>query len=127
MVESSVINVTTKTRVFLGTYTFPENKSQGIYIYDIDESTGKLTTEVGAGALIDNPSFLSLSDDCKYVYAVNETSPAHVTALTLDPTGSKLTVIDKQPSIGDDACHIQYTKESILVANYSSGTLTSWT
>jgi 6-phosphogluconolactonase len=125
--EDLVINVTSKTRVFLGTYTTEENKSQGIYIYDLDETTGKLTNLVGSGPLIDNPSFLTISDDCKFVYAVNETEHGSVTSLSLDTTGTKLQVIDKQPSIGDDPCHIQYTKDSLLIANYSSGTLTSWT
>jgi|688.fasta_scaffold159848_2 hypothetical protein len=59
-----------KFNLVVGTYTTPcENK--GIYVYDFDSNTGNVTLK-GTSENILNPSYLTLSDDNKKVYAVNQ-------------------------------------------------------
>ena len=57
--------------VFVGTYTGPA--SQGIYALRFDEQSGALTP-LGLAAATPNPSFLAISPDRRFLFAVNETS-----------------------------------------------------
>ena len=58
-----------ETLVYLGTYTGGESK--GIYRSTLDEGTGKLSDPLLAAEL-ENPSFLVVSPDQKYLFAVSE-------------------------------------------------------
>jgi len=53
----------------VGTYTTGESK--GIYAYDYDAHTGKLTS-LGVAAETENPSFVTLEPHGHFLYAVNE-------------------------------------------------------
>jgi 6-phosphogluconolactonase len=56
--------------VYVGTYTRGTN-SRGIYVYRFDSSTGALhETSVAAG--IENPSFLTVHPNGKYLYSSDE-------------------------------------------------------
>ena len=58
-----------KLWVFVGTYT---NKgSKGIYRYELDLATGKLSGKALA-AEVKGPSFLAVHPSRKFLYAVNE-------------------------------------------------------
>jgi 6-phosphogluconolactonase (cycloisomerase 2 family) len=81
--------------VYIGTYTrresFVDGKADGIYIYQLDPSTGELTyaaTVAGAGTV--NPSHLTLGPDRSCLYAVNEITGGKgpygtVSAFAIDP------------------------------------------
>ncbi|MEO6567649.1 MAG: lactonase family protein [Opitutaceae bacterium] len=66
-------------RLFIGTYT--KKESRGIYSLQLDESTGALTKPVLA-AETGNPSFLALSPDRNFLYAVND-SPTLAVAFSI--------------------------------------------
>jgi 6-phosphogluconolactonase len=75
------------------------------------------------------PSFLAVSPDRKYLFAVNELGQYEgkptgtVSSFTLDPTAGQLTFINRQPSGGGAPCHIvtDAKGQHVLVANYSGG------
>ncbi|MEO8961099.1 MAG: beta-propeller fold lactonase family protein, partial [Ginsengibacter sp.] len=56
-----------KSYVFIGSYNAHKN-TPGIYIYEMDTSSGQLK-EVSVVKDVQNPSFLTLSTDGKYVFA----------------------------------------------------------
>jgi 6-phosphogluconolactonase len=118
-------------RVYVGTYTQP-NKSEGIYLFELDSATGKLTDRGLAGA-VGNPSFLAVSPDGKSLYAVSETGnfagkkQGAVTGFTIEPDG-KLTQKSQVGSGGSGPCHISLDAagENALVAHYGSAHITSF-
>ncbi|RZJ28230.1 MAG: lactonase family protein, partial [Flavobacterium sp.] len=56
--------------LFIGTYT-RSCDSNGIYVYEFDEETGDYD-KVTSTENITSPSFISISDDKKFIYTVNE-------------------------------------------------------
>jgi 6-phosphogluconolactonase len=110
--------------LLIGTYTKPD-KSKGIYVYRFYAETGRLAylNEIDD---VNNPSYLCVADDNKFVYAVNESGKnGEVSAFTFDPKLGKLVFINKQPSSGGDPCYISVDKaqKNAFVANYSGGSL----
>jgi len=115
-----------KYYLFIGTYT--NTSSKGIYIYDFNSATGEAKPIWNTDS-VTNPSYLTISKDQKYVYAVNETNganPGRVTAYSFDKKNVKLNFINTTASGGDDPCYISTTDDNkcLAVANYSSGTAT---
>ena len=117
-----------KSLFYIGTYADAE--AAGIYLYQMDNATGALDyrDSFKAGA---NPSFLTLSPDNKYLYAVNELADFQgqpggaVSAFAIDASSGKLTFLNQQPSHGGAPCHLTTDRQGrfLFVANYLSGTL----
>jgi 6-phosphogluconolactonase len=110
--------------LLIGTYT--KGKSKGIYVYRFYAETGKLAylNEIDG---VDNPSYLCVAANNKFVYAVNEIGKkGEVSAFNFEPKVGKLTFINKEPSEGADPCYISVDKaqKHVFIANYSSGALT---
>ncbi|MBI1782574.1 MAG: lactonase family protein [Sphingobacteriales bacterium] len=107
--------------LLIGTYT--TGKSEGVYVYKFDGKTGDATYVSSIKS--SNPSYLAISPNQKYVYAVNENKPGGVTAYSFDKSNGSLTTINQQPSKGDHPCYITTSSNGkfVLVGNYSSGTL----
>jgi 6-phosphogluconolactonase len=115
-----------KYYLFVGTYTNTDSK--GIYIYNFDSQTGEATWISNTDS-VTNPSYLTISKNQKYVYAVNETNgvnPGRVTAYSFDKKNGSLHFLNTTASGGDDPCYISTTADNkwLAVANYSSGTAT---
>lgn len=112
---------------YLITGTYTSGKSEGIYVYLFNSKDGSYK-EVSA-VKISNPSFLTLSPDEKYVYAVSENSDndngGEVASFAFDKKSGTLTPVNKQLSGGDSPCYIDVDKTGkwIFAGNYSSGTL----
>jgi 6-phosphogluconolactonase len=115
-------------RVYVGTYTGA--KSKGIYLCELDTSTGKLTSKGLAGEAT-NPSFLALHPNRKFLYAVGEVASLDgkkgggVSAFAIEPATGKLTLLNQQSSVGAGPCHLVVDKEgkNVLVANYGGGSV----
>jgi 6-phosphogluconolactonase len=110
--------------LLIGTYT--KGTSKGIYVYRFYAETGKVAylNEIDG---VNNPSYLCLTANNKFVYAVNETGKdGEVSAFTFEPKQGKLVFINKQSSKGADPCYVAVDKDqkNVFVANYSSGNLT---
>ncbi len=130
VVTTSVLAAQTKTQrlLYVGTYT--DGESKGIYAYRFSDD-GELTP-LGLAAETRNPSFLTLSADGRFLYAVNETgdfqgkSSGAVSAFRVeDESTGKLTFLNQVPSGGADPCYvaIDHTGKYVLVANYTGGSI----
>ena len=115
--------------VYVGTYT--RGKSEGIYVYRLDPSSGALE-RAGRPARADNPAFLDIAPDRRHLYAVNELQEFEgkpggaVSAFSIEPKTWELTFLNRQPSNGTYPCHLSVdrTGRFVLLANYGSGTVT---
>jgi 6-phosphogluconolactonase len=119
-------------RVYVGTYTggSGREKSQGIYLLDLDLSSGKLGAPRLAGQAID-PSFLAIHPTRKFLYAVSERNEVGgrnggaVLGFSIDPMTGGLKLLNQQSSRGAGPCHLtlDHAGKNVLVANYGSGSL----
>jgi 6-phosphogluconolactonase len=116
-----------KMWVFIGTYTGA--KSKGIYRFEFDTTTGKLTGPELA-AETQSPSFLAIHPSRKFLYAVGEAGlpgakGGAVSAFTLDGKTGELKPLNQQSSVGAGPCHIVIDKtgKNALVANYGGGSV----
>src|SRR5438445_6586107 len=112
--------------VYVGTYT--QRGSKGIYRFDFDLASGKLTARALA-AETKNPSFLAIDPEQRYLYAVSEVADfdgkktGGVGAFAIDPKTGDLSVLNQQPSGGASPCHlvVDNAGKHVLVANYTGG------
>ncbi len=114
--------------LYVGTYT--SGKSEGIYVYRMDRSTGALTRFSSIKSV--NPSFLTIDKSKRYLYAVNEVGEyagkpgGGVSAFAIDSETGSLRLLNEQATQGADPCHlnIDNRKRALLVANYTGGSVT---
>jgi 6-phosphogluconolactonase len=111
-----------KFLVYVGTYTDKTN-SKGIYAYEFDAATGKLTAR-GLAAKTPNPSWVVLHPNGKWAYAANESGKqSSISAFSIDPKSATLTLLNQLPALGEDPCYLSFDKTGkyLFVANYTSG------
>ena len=130
-----------KELLFVGTYSEPirfgtgqilDGKGEGIYLYAFNPETG----EISLGEVVDqcrNPSFLCISEDKKYLYAVNELkeyegeAAGSVSAYHIENKGDGLglTFLNQYSTNGTDPCHVAINREGtqVYVANFMSGSV----
>lgn len=116
--------------VFFGTYTGP--KSKGIYRAAFDSATGKLSPAELA-AECGSPSFLAVHPTGKFLYAIDEKADATkepnrgVAAYAIDARTGALTLLNEQGIGTRGPCHLEVdaTGRTLLVANYSGGSVVS--
>jgi 6-phosphogluconolactonase len=115
-----------KVRLYVGTYT--DTTSKGIYRFDFDCTTGKLSNKALA-VESNSPSFLAIHPNQKFLYAANEAAEfgakktGAVSAFAIDAKTGDLTLINQQTSGGSAPCHLVVDKagKNVLVANYGDG------
>ncbi len=122
--------------VFVGTYTedlgFVQGKAAGIYTCRLDTVSGALEITDTTGGIA-NPSFLAISPDKKYLYAVAENGGkpdkpfGSVVAYRIE-TGGRLVKINEVPSYGAAPCHVSTDASGkyVLIANYVTGNVVSY-
>ncbi|MGV8879001.1 MAG: lactonase family protein [Sphingobacteriaceae bacterium] len=113
--------------LIIGSYT--SGKSEGIYTYHFDPVNGSTRYE-SVVKNVSNPSYLAVSADHQYIYAVNEagSGKSGVSAFTFNATSGELDFINRQSAEGDSPCYVSVDKEgkTLFVANYSSGNLAAF-
>ena len=120
--------------MYIGTYT--RAPSKGIYAYRFQGTTGQATPLGTAGLAVEteNPSFLAVHPNQRFLYAVNEVSryegrdAGSVSAFSIDRTTGTLTLLNRVSSRGADPCHlsIDATGKWLFVANYSGGSIAAF-
>jgi 6-phosphogluconolactonase len=113
---------THKYLAFVGTYT-AKTESKGIYAFEFDADTGKLTPK-GVAAETPDPSWVAVHPSGKFLYAANESGKAStISAFAIDAKIAKLTLVKQVPAMGEDPCYLSFdrTGKFLLTANYSSG------
>jgi len=107
--------------LIIGTYT-NKGTSEGIYVYDYNAKTAE--TKLKSTTKSQNPSYLALSKDGKYVYAVNETGKTSaVSAFKFNAKNGGLSLLNTKSSEGADPCFITVDQKNVLVANYTGGSI----
>jgi 6-phosphogluconolactonase len=117
--------------VYVGTYT--RQQSKGIYAFRFDPATGK-SASLGLAAATDNPSFLAVHPNRRFLYAVNEISSfagrrtGSISAYIVDARTARLQLIDSVSSRGDSPCHVTVdgSGRMLFVANYGAGSVASF-
>ncbi|KAI8971943.1 Lactonase, 7-bladed beta-propeller-domain-containing protein [Mycotypha africana] len=118
----------TEIPVYISGYTNKE--SRGIYLYSFDPATGVLIPKDLAAESV-NPSFFTINKSNRHLYAVNEVQEykgqktGYISAYVRDKETGLLTLVNEQPSAGEDPCHLvcDSTGNYLLVANYSGGSI----
>jgi 6-phosphogluconolactonase len=118
---------TSKYLVYVGAYT--DKGAKGIYVYRYDPASGQLSDSQLAAETV-NPSFVTIDDKNRRLYAVNEVqkyqneSSGGVSAFSIQP-GGQLHFLNEVASGGADPCYISIDKAGkyVLVANYTGGSV----
>ncbi|MDR1402488.1 MAG: lactonase family protein, partial [Tannerellaceae bacterium] len=112
--------------LLIGTYTM--GLSAGIYVYKFNTETG--VSEYVSVVETDNPSYLDMTDDGKFVYAVgeNDNEKAVAYALSFDKEQGKLTLLNSERTYAASPCNIVIDKsrKHVVTANYSGGSVTAF-
>lgn len=131
--------------VYIGTYTgfkyvhhsrtwgLGEAHSKGIYLSRFNASTGDLS-EPQLAAEITNPSFLTISPNHRFLYAISEDPfslgppldhSSYVSAFAIDPASGKLRLLNTVPANGTSTCYISIDKTGkyVFMANFGSGSV----
>jgi len=131
--------------VYVGTYTgfkwvhhskpygFGESHSKGIYVSRFHAATGELSEPQLAAEVI-NPSFLTISPNHRFLYAVSEDPlslgppldhSSYVSAFAIDPATGKLRLLNTAPASGTSTCYISMdrTGKYVFMANFGSGSV----
>ncbi|MFT3743809.1 MAG: lactonase family protein [Pyrinomonadaceae bacterium] len=115
-------------RLYVGTYTSGSSKSKGIYQLRFDPKTGILSEPLLAVAT-EEPSFLAVSRDGKYLYSANETlkfegnNSGYVSAFAIERSSGSLTFLNRYATSGAAPCHVAISEKGdlVVVANYLGG------
>jgi 6-phosphogluconolactonase len=112
--------------VYVGTYT--SGKSEGIYLYRLNLSSGELKHVATTKGVVD-PSFLGIAPSRRFLYAVNEVEEfggqksGAVSAFAVDQQTGELRFLNQQPSLGGAPCYVDVDTAGkfVLIANYVGG------
>src|SRR5206468_9693716 len=112
--------------LFIGTYT-DGGANDGIYIYRFNPNKGEATF-VSKTSGVENPSWLCISKDGKFVYSVNENSgdkPGEVSSFAFDKKKGELTFLNKQATDGlaPASITVDASGKNVITANYSGGNI----
>jgi 6-phosphogluconolactonase len=121
--------LTTKYIAYVGTYT-SENESDGIYTYNLDMKTGNLE-QIYVTSKVDNPSYLHISPDNKFLYATLENEVYNgqiggaVAAYSINQCTGKVDLINVEVTKGISPCNVCTSSDNkyVFVANYEGGSV----
>jgi len=114
--------------MYVGTYT--SGKSEGIYGYHLSNGSANGMEQFTSSKSV-NPSFLTIDESKRYLYAVNEVGEyagkpgGGVSAFKIDEKDS-LRLLNEQATLGADPCYVTVDRrrKNLLVANYTGGSVT---
>ncbi len=103
---------------YVGSYT--HEKSRGIHIFDCDVEKGRITEREEVE--VDNPSFVTLSRNGKYLYSICDQG---VMSFKIESDGS-LSFVNVASINGMRGCHISVSRDDnyIVVSGYHDGKIT---
>lgn len=112
--------------VFVGSYNEDKNKD-GILVYQLDSASGQLKV-VSSVKNILNPSYITLSEDGRFVYACTESKRANtgsVSSFQFDPSERSLTLLSTQKGGGENPVYLSVHKSGkwIVNGNYAEGSV----
>ena len=131
--------------MYVGTYTgfkyvhhsktwgVGDSHSKGIYVSRFHAATGEVS-EPELAAEVVNPSFLTISPNHRFLYAVSEDPlslgppldhSSYVSAFAIDSATGKLRLLNTAPASGTSTCYISIDKTGkfVMMANFGSGSV----
>lgn len=113
--------------LYVGTYT--EGMTDGIFVYSFNDHSGKLVN-LKIPAVSNNPSFLTISSDKKFLYAVGEVdnldknNSGGISAFRIEKN-NKLSLINQVLTYGANPCHVSLSPngKKLIASNYTGGNL----
>lgn len=115
--------VAKKHILYVGTYT--KSVGDGIFVYSFNDQSGKLVN-LKTPAVGNNPSFLTISANKKYLYAVGEVDnlddqqSGGVSSFKIEKKG-RLTLVNQVLTHGANPCHVSLSPDGkmLVASNYS--------
>lgn len=112
--------------VFFGSYNWEKN-SEGIYVYQLDHETGKLTKITSTKDVV-NPSYITISEDGKYIYASSESKIENggtVSSFRFDKEEKTLKFMNSQESGGENPVYVSVHKNGkwLVNGNYTDASI----
>ena len=108
--------------LIVGTYT-NSCSSRGIYVYEFNTKKAQIRLKKSSDSIV-SPSYISLSKDGKFMYAVNESgNESTISSFSFDPESGKPSTLNKVDSKGADPCYLINDDNNVIVANYSGGNI----
>ncbi|MGE8068447.1 lactonase family protein [Pseudomonas sp. NPDC089569] len=112
-------------QLLVGSYT--AGRSQGIYRLGFDGATGQINSKPLQVIKSENPSWLTLSQDQRHLFVVNENGPGQadpvgrVSSYAIDPKTHELSLINQVQSLGNEPTHASLSSDArhLFVSNYS--------
>ncbi|MGM0904159.1 MAG: lactonase family protein [Bacillota bacterium] len=111
---------------YVGTYT--KEASKGVYQFTLDTEKKEII-DVKLAAELSNPTYITVSDDNKNLYAVaKDGENGGVTSFSINNESGKLTKLNSQTSAGAPPCHVSVNqpKSNVVTANYHTTKITSY-
>jgi len=113
--------------LYVGTYT--KGVAEGIFVYSFNDRSGKLK-DLKMPVISNNPSFLTISGDKKYLYAVGEVDDPEkdhsggVSSFRIEENG-KLSFLNHVQTHGANPCHVSVSPDGkkLVASNYTGGNL----
>ena len=113
--------------LYVGTYS--KGMADGIFVYSFNDHSGKLV-DLKIPAASNNPSFITISANKKYLYAVNEldnldTVPSGgVSSFKIEKKG-QLTLVNQVLTHGANPCHVCLSpdEKKLVASNYTGGSI----
>src|SRR5580658_2350622 len=91
-----------------GELVFVGSGKRNIESFRFDPASGALA-RIGLAAEIERPSFLALSPNHRFLYAISEgpdAASSWVSAFAIDTAAGKLRLLNRQPAGGAGPCHV---------------------
>jgi 6-phosphogluconolactonase len=110
---------------YIGTYT--KGGSKGIYSFTLDTTEARIT-DINETAHLENPTYLTISSDNRYLYSVaKEGETGGVTAFSINGDGT-LIELNRQMLPGSSPCHVSVDSKNryAFSANYHKGSVESY-
>ncbi len=109
--------------------SYAPSESEGIRVYDFDETTGEARYVSGLSGIA-NPSFLCADSTGLRIYSVGEAggSVSSANFLRFDARKGRLTLVGSRPTHGAGPCHIALSPNgrTLVTSNYSGGSVTAF-
>jgi 6-phosphogluconolactonase len=113
--------------LYVGTYT--KGMADGIFVYSFNDQSGKLV-DLKIPAVSNNPSFLAISPNKQFLYAVGELDnldsehSGGVSAFRIEKSGH-LSMLNHVLTNGANPCHVCLSPDGkrLVASNYSGGNL----
>lgn len=106
---------------YVGTYT--RKTSRGIYRFELDIEHGKFT-KLELASQMNNPTYLAISEDNKYLYSVAQDGDmGGVASFEINQHNGELRYMNRKLEEGAPPCHVDIQGDALLAGNYHKGTV----